>query len=362
MTTVLMISGSWPPQPCGVGDYTDRLCRELEQNGVEVMPFASEALSQIYSRDIVRQASELQCDLIHIQYPTAGYRRSLTPSALPRLIRNRPVVVTLHEYSVFKWYRRAWFSPYARHCAARIFTTDEERGLFERSFSGRRGADLTIEIGSNIPVATGVVPQAGRVSYFGLIAPAKGIEAFLDLCERAQAASSSLTFELIGAVPDQHRRYAEAVMQRATACGVQLSIDLPNEAAAGRLAASAFAYLPFPDGATGKRGTLAAALVNKLIVVTRHSSLTPDWIRSATFDAKTPEEALALVTRLSADPQQRELAVKRSLSTAARFRWDAIAQRHTELYRQLLDGRADPARDTAIPPSKSAASEARLAS
>jgi glycosyltransferase involved in cell wall biosynthesis len=362
MTTVLMISGSWPPQPCGVGDYTDRLCRELEQNGVEVVRFASEALSQIYSHDTIRQASELQCDLIHIQYPTAGYGRSLTPSAVPRLIRNRPVVVTLHEYSVFRWYRRAWFSPYARHCAARIFTTDEERGLFERRFPGRRGDDLTIEIASNIPMATGVTPQAGRVSYFGLIAPAKGIEAFLDLCEQARAAANGLTFELIGAIPDQHRRYAETIIQRAAACGVQLSIDLPNETAATRLAASTFAYLPFPDGATAKRGTLAAALVNKLIVITRHSSLTPDWIKSATFDAKTPEEALALITRLNADAQQREMAAKRSLSTAARFRWEAIAQRHAELYRQLLDGRTDPAQAPAILSSTSPAREARLAS
>ena len=234
--------------------------------------------------------------------------------------------------------------------------------MFARRFPGRSGADLTIEIGSNIPAATGAVPQPGRVAYFGLIAPAKGIEAFLDLCELARAAASSLTFELIGAIPDRHRRYAETIMQRAAVCGVQLSIDLSNENAARRLAASAIAYLPFPDGATGKRGTLAAALVNKLIVITRHSSLTPDWIRSATFDAKTPEESLALVMRLSANPQQREEAARRSLSTAARFRWQIIAQRHRELYRQLLGRQADPQRDPAPLPSPLAAGAARLAS
>ena len=40
--------------------------------------------------------------------------------------------------------RRAWFSPFARHCAARIFTTGEERALFEQRFPRRRGVDTTI--------------------------------------------------------------------------------------------------------------------------------------------------------------------------------------------------------------------------
>lgn len=111
MTRVLMVSGSWPPQVCGVGDYTERLCRELEQGGVDVVRFADDGLARPYSPNAVRRADEADCDVVHVQYPTAGYGRSLTPSALPAGIRSKPVVVTLHEYSVFRWYRRAWFSP-----------------------------------------------------------------------------------------------------------------------------------------------------------------------------------------------------------------------------------------------------------
>ncbi len=361
MTTVLMVSGSWPPQPCGVGDYTERLCRELERIGIGVVRFASDRLSQLYSREDVRQAGDFDCDLIHIQYPTAGYGRSLTPSAIPWLVRDRPVVVTLHEYSVFRWYRRAWFSPYARHCAARIFTTDEERELFERRFGDRHGDDLTVEIASNIPVAAEATRQDRRVSYFGLIAPAKGIEDFLDLCELARVTSSDLAFELIGAIPDRHRHYAETILQRASACGIQLSINLPDDAVARRLAASTFAYLPFPDGATGKRGSLAAALINRLIVITRHSAITPEWIRSATLNAGKPGDTLTLATRLCADGKQLALAKKRSALAATRFRWDAIAQRHAELYRRLLNVPPDREREVAAPSNKSATYESSLA-
>jgi glycosyltransferase involved in cell wall biosynthesis len=340
MTTILMVSGSWPPQACGVGDYTERLCRELENNGISVVRFADDRLSQLYSVGAVRRATEADCDVVHIQYPTAGYGRSFTPSALPATVRNKPVVVTLHEYSVFRWYRRSWFSPYARHCAARIFTTDEERRVFERRFPDRSGANHTIEIASNIPAAPGGEKSADRVSYFGLIAPNKGIEAFLDLCEAAKAVGSGLTFDMIGAVPERHRRYADEILRRAAACNAGLSLNLPDDAVAQRLATATYAYLPFPDGATAKRGTLAAAIVNKLIVITQHSDITPQWIRAATLDAKQPEEALKLLTRLQADADFRGDAAKRSNQAHARFRWDAIAQRHADLYQSLLSEKA----------------------
>jgi glycosyltransferase involved in cell wall biosynthesis len=336
MTTVLMVSGSWPPQACGVGDYTERLCRELEENGISVVRFVDDRLSQLYSLGAVRRATEADCDVVHIQYPTAGYGRSFTPATLPATVRNKPVVVTLHEYSVFRWYRRSWFSPYARHCAARIFTIDEERRLFERRFPDRSGADHTIEIASNIPVAQDVLRSANRVSYFGLIAPDKGIEAFLELCELAKAARSGLTFDMIGAVPERHRHYADEILRRAAACNVDLAINLPDLAVAQRMAAATYAYLPFPDGASAKRGTLAAAIVNKLIVITRHSDITPPWVRSATLDAKRPEEAFKLLAQLQADAAFREAIAKRSSEAGARFRWDAIALRHAHLYESLL--------------------------
>lgn len=358
-----MISGSWPPQACGVGDYTEVLSRELEKHGVSVARFVSGGFSNLYSSEIVNEIERTDCDVVHIQYPTAGYRRSLTPSALARSIRSKPVVVTLHEYSVFRWYRRAWFSPFARHCAARVFTTDDERELFERRFPARNGLDLTIEIASNIPVSPSVERQPGRVCYFGLIAPRKGIEEFLALCADAGSVASELKFELIGAIPERYRVYAGEILKHAAACGVQISLHLPDDAVAERLAGATFAYLPFPDGASAKRGTLAAAIVNGLIVVTRHSGITPEWMRSTTLDAKSPRDALGAIVLMQSDSRLRSEIRNRIAHAANRFRWDAIAQRHVELYRQLLNIEADKGRDVAAAPSVAATPyESRLAS
>ncbi|MGN6459717.1 MAG: hypothetical protein ACTHLY_00795 [Pseudolabrys sp.] len=354
MPAVLMVSGSWPPEACGVGDYTERLCRELEASGISVNRFSDPGLSRPYSPGVIKSAANADCDLVHIQYPTAGYGRSYTPAALPLALRDKPVVVTLHEYSIFRWYRRAWFAPYARRGAARIFTTDEERRLFERRFPRRAGLDETIEIASNIPVA---LPRPERdrtrVVSFGLIAPNKGIEDFLTLAEHAHAARSPFSFEVIGAVQERHRAYADAVRQRGSAAGVTFAINIPDDAVAQRLAGAGYAYLPFPDGASGKRGTLAAALINKLVVITRHSAITPPWISAATFHARDAEETFSLLNMLSTDENAWDAAVRKGGAAETRYRWDGIARRHAALYDLLLRTRQAPARGRANEPSRS---------
>lgn len=334
-----MVSGTWPPDVCGVGDYTETLSRALEAGGVTVLRFGDARLSQIYSPGVMQRAAEVDCDVVHIQYPTVGYGRSYTPAAMPRGIRGKPVVVTLHEFSVFRWYRRAWFSPYAEHCAARIFTTDEERLLFGQRFPQRGGIDDVIEIGSNIPIARQNQRDGGRVVYFGLIAPNKGLEAFVDLAVLANSVGAPFTFEIVGAVQGRHRAFAETVLQRAAAAGVRATLDAPEDVVAERLGTATFAYLPFPDGATGKRGTLAASIVNRLIVITRHSTLTPPWMAAATFHAKGAQEALALLTRMQDDRAMRTVALQRTDTARARYRWDVIAGRHAALYARLLNDR-----------------------
>jgi glycosyltransferase involved in cell wall biosynthesis len=363
MTTILMVSGSWPPQVCGVGDYSEMLSRALEKRGASVLRYASDGFSRVYSRKIIGEIDTFDCDLIHIQYPTAGYGRSVTPSVLARTVRHKPVVVTLHEYALFRWYRRLWFSPFAHRCAARIFTMDNEQNLFQRRFPARRGLDLTIEIASNIPASAPTRRQSGRVCYFGLIWPGKGVEDFLDLCLAARANAADLTFELIGAVPEHHQRYADEILRRASACGVHISLGLPDEGVADRLANASFAYLPFPDGASVKRGTLAAAVVNGLIVVTRHSSITPEWIRWTTLEADTADDALDVILRLQNSSHFRSEMKTRVGQAATRFHWDTIARRHLDLYQRLLGACSDGEHDDAAATlAREANDQSRLAS
>lgn len=146
MTTVLMVSGSWPPAAYDVGDYTELLCRNLESTGIEVARYQNAAFSRLWSSAILSDIAATACDLIHIQYSTAGYGISLAPGAIARRIRTKPIVVTLHHYASFRPYRKPWFNSFARYCATRIFTAALDRSLFAARFPNRGGFDTTIEI------------------------------------------------------------------------------------------------------------------------------------------------------------------------------------------------------------------------
>lgn len=115
---VLLVTGSYPPDKCGVGDYTYHLAEAISANvNVEVAVLTN--LSKIESEhgskvkkfrrmpswknislfEIKRVVSEFRPDVVHIQYPTQGYRGS-PPSLMPLYFRflGIPVVQTWHEY------------------------------------------------------------------------------------------------------------------------------------------------------------------------------------------------------------------------------------------------------------------------
>ncbi|KAB2917442.1 MAG: glycosyltransferase family 4 protein [Hyphomicrobiaceae bacterium] len=114
----MIVSGSVPPEPCGVGDHAARLARELgARKGVEVAVLTSawieperQGSAEVFPivrdntfaslRDALRKMKEWQPDVVHFQYPTQGYRhwgRALTLMPAAAWLQGRKVVFTWHE-------------------------------------------------------------------------------------------------------------------------------------------------------------------------------------------------------------------------------------------------------------------------
>lgn len=276
-------------------------------------------------------------DIYHVQYPSVGYGRSLLPALTGWLMGTARCVVTLHEYEVFRPYRRPWFSPY-QHFAARIFSRTGERDAYATRFIHRQGQDQIIPIGSNMPVSDkGLERASGSVAFFGLFWPGKGIEEFISFArDLRQQHSDMRKISIIGApVAGQEDFHAE-IKAACEAYQIDLHENLPAEDVADRLSEHEFTYLPFPEGADERRGSLAAGLVNGCLPITKFGEGTPDWMRQTFLEANTPEDAVALLTgdKVTAD----ELAAKKAAcqTEAGRYDWPMIANRHIELYRDLL--------------------------
>lgn len=115
---VLLVTGSYPPMRCGVGDYTQRLAEALAGlSNVRVSVLTSHEAGAANSHDpvaiyptmrgwrlpefvrVLRVIRKERPDIFHVQYPTRGYGRGLLPTFLPLLgwLGRSRVVQTWHE-------------------------------------------------------------------------------------------------------------------------------------------------------------------------------------------------------------------------------------------------------------------------
>src|SRR5271157_4031708 len=116
---VCILTGTYPPARCGVGDYTELLAGALVAGGVEVSVVTSSYLGTPPSSGdptilpvvknwslkragiVLRQILRTRPDIVHFQFPTAEYYPHRLFDLLVPLIKLWPrrirIVVTLHE-------------------------------------------------------------------------------------------------------------------------------------------------------------------------------------------------------------------------------------------------------------------------
>jgi glycosyltransferase involved in cell wall biosynthesis len=333
---VVMVTGSSPPEPCGVGDYTERLAKSLTERGAEVhvVNIGTKKFSSLPS--LIHEIRDLKPNVVHIQYPTAGYGRSLLPFVFSLGVLRIPVFATLHEFSIYNVTRKLLFQTFALGCRARVFSNSAERLVFTNFFKLTRGQDAIIRIGSNIPRGHHGAGRSSDVVYFGLLMPDKGVEEFIEFADVVRSRHSQLSVKMVCAIPEQFASFAQDTIKRAKYLDIDLQLGLSPSDVADHLASSKIAYLPFPDGASEKRGSLVAAMLNEAVVMTHHTASTPECIRNATVGVRSIENASEQLLRLLSD--EGELS---RLRTAARecaklFDWSMIADEHLKLYRSTL--------------------------
>src|SRR5262249_39411332 len=100
---VSVIAGSLPPQVCGVGDFTAGLVKALQARGVSVTLKHTDRWRLREVAALLRDLRTEDADVVHLQYPTHGFRRSLVPHLLHLGLVGRPRLTTLHDYSGQRW-------------------------------------------------------------------------------------------------------------------------------------------------------------------------------------------------------------------------------------------------------------------
>jgi glycosyltransferase involved in cell wall biosynthesis len=318
---------------CGVRDYAVRLAESLRDTGVDARVLAPASWTLRDWVPFVRTLRAEPLDILHLQYPSIGHRASLLPHALGLSSGARRFVATLHEHSALQRPQRIANHLFRATTRRLIFTTDYEARAFG---AGRRVP--VIPIGSNVPAHPGSPTRRDIVLYFGQIRPEKGLEDFVELA--ALSAGAPTRFVIFGSAPPRWRDYGDALRSRAGR-NVAWIEDASLTAVAEAMATATAAYLPFPDGAGLRRGSLLAALSNGLPVIAPFGPSTTVELRAALLEAESPEAALFCLRLLRSDPARARSIGEAGRPLARRFSWKAIAGAHVAVYQAALERDAD---------------------
>jgi glycosyltransferase involved in cell wall biosynthesis len=358
---ITFISGEYPPDVGGMGDYTAHLRDALAQLGCHTRIVSRRDVGRWNARALARLLRRLpRRGIVHIQYQAAAYDLLGDICVLPGLLRVlRPhlrTVATFHDLRVPYLFPKAGpLRPAAVRLLAR--TTSACIAADERDLAALRqvaSATFHVPIGPNVECeppdgyaraafrrSLGLAPDDLAVVYFGLLNASKGLDLLLSTFERilvcrprarllllggAAGASDPTDVETASAVRARVERLGAAVVQTGW---------LPSRELSAHLLAGDVALLPYADGASPRRGSLLACAEHGLPIV----STRPAGYEVATFLEAVEPTTPALVEAVLAAAHTPLPLAARSRALAAEMSWPKIAAAHVAVYQQLLYSR-----------------------
>jgi glycosyltransferase involved in cell wall biosynthesis len=356
---VLLVTGSYPPMKCGVGDYTGQLAEALGMQegitlavltdidagssiagkGITLFPVVN-GWTPLCAAPILRIMHRWKPDLVHIQFPTQGYQGRFLPFHLPMLARAAgfPVVQTWHEYTPtgsvtvfmnalltrgfvvvrpdFEANSSPWFRWIFRHKPFRFIPNASAIPVVPMTEEQRRSVHL------------GIASEAEHlVAYFGFVSRAKGVDMLFDIADPGSD-HIVLVCDLNPSDPC-HAEILKRIRSEPWIGKVTTTGFLPPWEVARILAASDAVVFPFREGSGKWNTSFQGAVAQGTFVLTTSRDRRGFEAERNTYFAAPGEigemrDALARHKRRRVPPLN---------STAA---WESIAREHARFYRTLL--------------------------
>lgn len=370
-----LVTGEFPPQQGGVGDYTHELAHALAALGVEVHVITRQSpvanlQSPLTIHPIIKQwsfpalfqirslAQSLNLQILNIQYQAAAYNLSAPIHFLLDVVGAKTkTVVTFHDLRLPYLFPKAgplrpWAVTHLARSANGVIVTDPAD---EMELQKRGGVKhLTqIPIGSNIApnpppnyergawrARWGVQPDEFLIGYFGFLSESKGGDVLVGALAALAGRKARVKLSLIGgqsgssdsannaafaAEIDQLIRdynIADRIMRTGFVESAEVSAHL--------LACDAM-ILPYRDGVSFRRGSLMAALAHGCPIITTYPALPlPILQEGVNIRLVPPNSASAIVlavTELLDAPDLRARLGQGARHLARHFTWASIAER-----------------------------------
>ncbi len=395
---VCFITGEFPPMEGGVGDYTKELSLAMAAQGAEVCVITSSQAAgasfpplrifPVISRwgwgswgKILEHIRREKPNIIHIQYQAAAYRMHPAINFLPwrlRLLPRRPLILTtFHDLRVPYLFPKAgilreWVVTWmGLGCDAVIVTNVEDLLTLRRRFENARFLSpppiYHIPIGSNIRpelppdyqrdlwrARWGVAKEDILLGHFGFLNETKGVETLVRALHRLVREGYPVKLLMVGGETGSsdptNVEYARRVKALIEELGLEDRVKWtgytsPQEVSANLMACD-ICVLPYRDGVSLRRGSLHAALIHGLPIISTHPRVAVrelvDGENIKLVNPDDPEDLASAVVELSRDPALRQKLSEGARKLSALFGWEGIAGETLKVYASLTGRLASP--------------------
>lgn len=285
MDNILIITGSYPPQICGVGDYTHRLVHSKNTESWQLYHSKDWNIKSLFCH--IRTIKQSNTRVINMQYPTQGYGWSIVPHLLCiyfSWFSHKLFSVTIHEQSQLSFKARLaqWFILLSANKI--IFTNEFELNYARKYVPYIIKRSTVIKIFSNICGAEKIKPIDQRkidLVNFGHIRPNKGLEKFI---ETVSQLTTKYNIHIAGQIPQGYEEYFERIKTKAEKSGITILLNLSDIEISNLLNNTKLVYLPFPDGVSERRGSLLASFANGAAVATTVGKFTTQNLKKAIIE------------------------------------------------------------------------------
>lgn len=307
---ICFIVGSFPNMKCGVGDYTNILAKQLADSGNDISIITSKDAKKEMGKsfnvfnimdfwdfkekeNILKVLKEINPDIVHIQYPSDVYGKSLFINLLPKIIKKEiecKVIETVHEYLNYtvKGKIRNLINYYY---ADQIVVVEKQYIDMIKGFIPNISKKLEIKyipISSNIPKSSITEEGIGNmkkelgiekniiISYFGFINEVKGIETLIQAVNELVKRKYNIKLMILSELSKENN-YHNKIINMIEELGIKDNIIVTgfiesSEKVADYIKLSDVSVLPFVDGVSERNGSFLAAYNQGIPIVTTSST------------------------------------------------------------------------------------------
>jgi glycosyltransferase involved in cell wall biosynthesis len=367
-----MITGTFPPLKCGVGDYSSILFETLSnKNDLSIYIITTEGIGYMDSANVfsiikkwnftsykvlMNAINKINPDIVHIQYPTTEYKKYTFINFLPVVLKLKKykVITTVHEFSDSSLLGQLRVLPNLIFSDAIIVVDPRFKNDATKFKLVKQDSIHYINIGSNIPMSSLAHKEKKQfkekvlgdnnkfvIGYFGFINEKKGLETILNALVELKKTKYEIVFLVIGELNESdnyHKKLKNMIIDLELQDEVVITGYLPKEDVGNYISITDMMALPFVNGVSSRNGSFLAAIQeNKSVITTNPENSRLDIEYNKVYFLEKYDEVDKfkgfVELFINADKSSDNIDVNMDNT---RINWGNIGDEHYNLYKSLI--------------------------